>query len=321
MTALSRLVAVLVALAALPPAAAADTSFSAAARHLATDGKLLVWSPWTGRGPLMSGFGTAASPLPIPPARFGSIDLGTDARGRTVLVYSTCGGGPRRCDLHLYDFASSRHHRLSVLSRPGCGESGGRISLGTIVFARTCKGSSGVYVKRPGKPVRRLRGLPPVAAEPLAPRALTSFDLDGDTLAFVERRVRKGPEESTWRVTTEVGAVKLGQRRSRLLARAHELEAPESSGTYLGELSLDSGFAYWEEQVFGTGRQEIVRRPLDRSQPAARLERAGRLYVEPTGDRLGSYAVSGDVLYYSRPAIATGTAALIAQVTGTPVFR
>ena len=311
--------------AAVPSIAAADTSFSAAAGRMTARGDLLVWSPWTGPGRLMSGFGAAASPLPIPRARFASVDLGTDVHGRAVLVYSACQiRRPRRCDLGLYDFAGRRHRRLSGLSRPGCRERGARVSRGAIVFARDCTGSAGrhldgIYLKRPGRPVRRVRGLP---------RTLESFDLAGNTFAFVERRMRDGPEESTFRVTTEVRVLELGQRRSRLLAREHKLEAPVPSGTALQGVHLDSGFAYWERQEYSTGyppvdpfRQEIVRRPVDASAPEAQLERTGRLYVEPTGDRLGSYAVSGDRLYYSRPADGTGSQAVIAQVAGTPVFR
>jgi len=316
----------LAVIAAVPSIAAADTSFPAAAGHMTAGGDLLVWTPWTGPGRLMSGFGAAASPLPIPRARFASVDLGTDARGRAVLVYSACRiRRPRRCDLGLYDFASRRHRRLSGLSLPGCRERGAHVSRGAIVFARDCRGSAGshldgVYLKRPRGSVRRVRGLP---------RAPDSFDLAGDTLAFVERRVSDGPEESTFRVTTEVRVLELGRRRSRLLAREQKIDAPVPSGTYVEDVRLDSGYAYWERQVFSTGnppvdvfRQQIVRRPIDASAPEAQLDRAGRLYVEPTGsDRLGSYAVSGDHLYYSRPAYATGSEAFIAQVAGTPVFR
>jgi len=314
---------VLGVVAAVPSIAAADTSFPAAAGHMTARGDLLVWAPWTGPGRLMSGFG-AASPLTIPRARFASVDLGTDVRGRAVLVYSACQiRRPRHCDLGLYDFAGRRHRRLSGLSRPGCSERGARVSRGAIVFARGCRGSAGrhldgIYLKRPGRPVRRVRGLP---------RTIESFDLAGNTFAFVERRMSDGPEESTFRVTTEVRVLELGQRRSRLLAREHKLEAPVPSGTYLQGVHLDSGFAYWERQEYSTGyppvdpfRQQIVRRPVDASAPEAQLQRTGRLYVESTGDRLGSYAVSGDRLYYSRPAVA-GPQAFIAQVAGTPVFR
>jgi hypothetical protein len=312
--------------AAVPSIAAADTSFRAAAGRMTARGDLLVWSPWTGPGRLMSGFGAAASPLPIPRARFASVDLGTDVHGRAVLVYSACQiRRPRHCDLGLYDFAGRRQRRLSGLSRRGCRERGARISRGAIVFARDCTGSAarhldGIYLHRPGSPARRVRALP---------RTLESFDLAGNTFAFVERRMSDALEESTFRVTTEVRVLELGQRRSRLLARQQKLEAPVPSGTYLHDVHLDSGFAYWERQEYSTGdppvpvfRQEIVRRPIDASAPEAQLERTGRLYVEQTGfDRLGSYAVSGDRLYYSRPAYVTGSQAFIAQVAGTPVFR
>ena len=325
---------VLGVVAAVPSIAAADTSFPAAAGHMTARGDLLVWTPWTGPGRLMSGFGAAASPLPIPRARFASVDLGADVRGRAVLVYSACQiRRPRHCDLGLYDFASRRHRRLSGLSRPECIERGARVSRGAIVFARDCRGSAGghldgIYLKRPGRAVRRVRGLPRTL-QSLLPRTLGSFDLAGNTLAFVERRMSDGPEESTFRVTTEVRVLELGQRRSRLLARERKLEAPAPSGTDVQGVRLDSGFAYWERQEFSTGdppvyvfRQQIVRRPIDASAPEAQLERTGRLDVEPTGDdQLGSYAVSGDRLYYSRPAYMTGSEAFIAKVAGTPVFR
>jgi hypothetical protein len=297
-------------------------------------GNLLVWTPWTGPGRLMSGFGDAAAPLPIPRARFGSADLGADARGRTVLVYRSCQAArPRDCAVYLYDFASERHRRLVALDRSGCRVGDVRISRGTVAFARDCGGRAldGLYLKRPGKPVRRVRGVPPLElVQPLGLPRLGSFDLAGGTLAFTEHRVSRGPEESTWRVTTELRALRLGQRRSRLLAREQKLEAPVPSGNALQGVHLDSGFAYWERQEYSTGyppvdpfRQEVLRRPIDTSAPEAQLERTGRLYVGPTdeGDRLGSYAVTGDRLYYSRPAYVTGSEAFIARVAGTPVFR
>lgn len=261
----------------------------------------------------MSGFGDAAAPLPIPRARFGSVDLGTDARGRTVLVYRSCQAArPRHCAVYLYDFASQRHRRLAALDRSGCRVGDVRISRGTVAFARDCGGRAldGLYLKRPGKPVRRMRGVP----------AVRSFDLDGNTVAFIHSQQRDGPEESTWWLTTEVRVLQLGQRRSRLLARERQLVSPAPSGAYVEDVRLDSRFAYWERQVFTEDfRQEILRRPIDGSAPPTQLERAGRLYVDTYADRLGSYAVSGDRMYYSR--LVTGSEAFIAQVAGTPVFR
>jgi len=308
---------VLGVVATVPSIAAADTSFPAAAGDMTARGNLLVWTPWTGPGRLMSGFGDAAAPLPIPRARFGSVDVGTDARGRTVLVYRSCQAArPRHCAVYLYDFASQRHRRLAALDRSGCRVGDVRISRGTVAFARDCgeRALDGLYLKRPGKPVRRIRGVP----------AVLSFDLDGNTVAFIHSQQRDGPEESTWWLTTEVRVLQLGQRRSRLLARERQLVSPAPSGVYVEDVRLDSRFAYWERQVFTEDyRQEILRRPINGSAPATQLERAGRLYVGPTeeGDRLGSYAVSGDRLYYSRPLYVTGSEAFIAQVAGTPVFR
>ncbi len=318
---------VLGVVAAVPSIAAADTSFPAAAGDMAARGNLLVWTPWTGPGRLMSGFGDAAAPLPIPRARFGSVDLGTDARGRTVLVYRSCQAArPRHCAVYLYDFASQRHRRLAALDRSGCRVGDVRISRGAIVFARYCSGSSGrhldgLYLKRPRKPVRRLRGAPRLEVlQPLGLPRLGSFDLAGGTLAFIEHRVSKGPEESTWRVTTELRVLRLGRRHSRLLARERQLVSPAPSGAYVEDVRLDSRFAYWERQVFTEDfRQEILRRPINGRAPATQLERAGRLYVDTYADRLGSYAVSGDRMYYSRPP--AGSEAVIAQVAGTPVFR
>jgi hypothetical protein len=306
---------VLGVVAAVPSIAAADTSFPAAAGDMTARGNLLVWTPWTGPGRLMSGFGDAAAPLPIPRARFGSVDLGTDARGRTVLVYRSCQAArPRHCAVYLYDFASQRHRRLAALDRSGCRVGDVRISRGTVAFARDCGGRAldGLYLKRPGKPVRRMRGVP----------AVRSFDLDGNTVAFIHSQQRDGPEESTWWLTTEVRVLQLGQRRSRLLARERQLVSPAPSGAYVEDVRLDSRFAYWERQVFTEDyRQEILRRPINGSAPATQLERAGRLYIDTYADRLGSYAVSGGRMYYSRPAYVTGSEAFIAQVAGTPVFR
>ena len=186
--------------AAVPAVAAADTSFPAAARELTAYRELLVWTPSDSPGQLWSGFGAAAAPLPIPRARFASVDVGADTRGRVVLVYSACQiHRPRHCDLHVYDFASRRHRRLSALSRPGCSERDARISRGAIVFLRDCRGSSGrrdgLYLKRPSQAERRVRGLPSGSAAVDAPR-LSSFDLEGNKLAFVETQESDGPEES-----------------------------------------------------------------------------------------------------------------------------
>jgi hypothetical protein len=292
--------------------AAADTSFQAAAGELSARGDMLVWSPGpvAPPGPLMAGFGPAAAPLPGPSAGLGGIDVGTDARGRTVLVYSACRAQGIRCrDLYLHSFASGSTRRLASLSRPDCAEESPEISRGVMVFVRSgCEPRSrpGLYLKRPGRPLRRLTELPSPTRDPLQHRGVTSFDLAGRTLAFSERRVgNELPIGSTWSVVTEVRALRLGQRHSRLLARAHKLESQTSTGTSLGQVSLDGGFVYWTRSVFGScdpdlpDREDILRRQVDGSEPAGVLERAERLYAQRDCDALGAYAVTGGQLYYS----------------------
>jgi hypothetical protein len=334
------LVWVLLCAAALgsPSVAAADTSFQAAAGDLAAHGDVLVWSPGplAPSGPLMAGFGLAARALPVSSARLGGTDVGTDALGRTVLVYSACRTGPVPCqDLYLYSVASRSSRRLSSLSRPDCAEGSPQISRGAIVFARSRCDDSGLYLKRPGKPLRRLTALPHPEHDVLQHRALGSFDLAGRTLAFVERRVSDElPVGSTWRVVTEVRTLRLGQRHSRLVARARKLESQTSSGTSLGQVGLDDGFVYWTRDVFGScdpdlpGRQDILRRPIDGSEPAAVLERAGRLYAQPECDALGTFAVTGGRLYYTfndpqlrPPNTSSWPPNAIARTDGPLVFR
>jgi hypothetical protein len=326
---------------ASPSAAVADTSFPAAVDGLAASGDVLVWSPgpMAPPGPLMTGFGSAATPLPGPTTGLGGIDVGTDASGRTVLVYSACSALAIRCrDLYLYSFASGATQRLASLSRHNCAEDSPEISRGTIVFVRSrCKPRSGarLYIKRPGRPLRRLRQLPSPTEDPLQHRGVTSIDIAGRTLAFVERRVgQELPIGSTWPVVTQVRTLRLGQRHSRLLARAHKLESPGSTGTSLGQVSLDGGFVYWTRDVFGScgtegpDRQDILRRPVDGSEPAGVLERTERLYAQPECDALGTYTVTGGQLYYSfndldlrAPDASTWPPNAIARASAPLVFR
>ena len=306
------LVALCAAALASPSTAAADSSFPAAVGDLAAGGNVLVWSPgpFAAPGPLMTGFGSASAPLPVSSFELGGMDVGTDARGDSVLVYSACRGAHKPCrDLYLYNFASRSNRKLTSLSMPDCAEGSPQISGGVIVFARSRCGRgfrAGLYLKRPGKPVRRLTELPPLTWEPLQHRGVSSFDLAGRTLAFIVRRVGDElPIGSTWRVITQVRTLRLGQRHSRRLASARKLESPGSIGISLGQVRLDGGFVYWTRDVFNScntdtpGRQDILRRPLDGSERRTVLERAGRLYAQPQCDALGTYAVSGGQLYYT----------------------
>ena len=274
---------VLGVVAAVPSIAAADTSFPAAAGDMTARGNLLVWTPWTGPGRLMSGFGDAAAPLPIPRARFGSVDLGTDARGRTVLVYRSCQGRPsaplRRLPLRLREPTPSSPRR--ALDRRGCRVGDVRISRGTVAFARDCGGG-----RRPRRPLPQAPGetRPPHArcARPFCRSTSTATPWRSSTA-----QQRDGPEEATWWLTTEVRVLQLGQRRSRLLARERQLVSPAPSGAYVEDVRLDSRFAYWERQVFTEGGDFPAGDPPapDQRERARDAARAGRPVLRRTDRR------------------------------------
>ena len=287
---------VLGVVAAVPSIAAADTSFPAAAGDMTARGNLLVWTPWTGPGRLMSVFGDAAAPLPIPRARFGSVDLGTDARGRTVLVYRSCQAArPRHCAVYLYDFASQRHRRLAALDRSGCRVGDVRISRGTVAFARDCGGHAldGLYLKRPRKPVRRMRGVP----------AVLSFDLDGEPWRSSTASMRDGPEEATWWLTTELRCSGWGSGAAdSSLASASSCPPPTpepTSRTCASTPGSRTGSGRCSPRT--TGRRSSGARSTEARPRRSSSGPAGSTSAT-YADRLGSYAVSGDRLYYSRPA-------------------
>jgi len=128
--------------------------------------------------------------------------------------------------------------------------------------------------------------------------------------------------------------LRIGQRHSRLLASATGIQSRTSSGPFLQRPRLDGGFVYWMRNVLGSPEagldrpypQDIVRRPVNGSEPARYLQRSGRLYDTPGGPDMLAYAVTGGKIFYSlEPPQATDTnnlgTHLVVQVEGAPVFN
>jgi len=144
-------------------------------------GGLVLWSsavPATGQYVLRSWNGTSVETLPIPArdAPFDA-DLGPDAHGRPVAVYSRCtteellATGPfpdyaagRGCDLFRYRFDARREEHLRSLSSPSQNESRPTIWGTHVAFARDVgnarRRASQLYVGTlsSGQPTRRIRG-------------------------------------------------------------------------------------------------------------------------------------------------------------------
>ena len=81
---------------------------------------------------------------------------GTDAQGRTVLIYSRCPRG--RCtSIHLLDVVTGQERRLKVTLGRLCQIAGTSIERGTLMFVRmgSCP-RRGIWLRRPGAPARRL---------------------------------------------------------------------------------------------------------------------------------------------------------------------
>jgi hypothetical protein len=145
----------LVSLAVFAAAALArDSTISSdhTATNLSAFGQGLVWSHTAqdGRSRLvLRGFGPPAE-LPVPPAS-GQFDpdLGQDASGRAVVVYTRCAGlSGRNCDVYSYDLARGRETTVKGAATSQCSEFAPSIWEGTVAFGRTGgRGCNGLYIK------------------------------------------------------------------------------------------------------------------------------------------------------------------------------
>lgn len=122
--------------------------------------------------------------LPVPPerSRF-DVDLGPgpDGRGPTVLVYSRC-GGPRRCEIYLYDFKLKRERRLRGPST-GADESQPSIWRRRVAFLRDGPGRPRLFVT--GLDGGREREIATGPRPRGASTFVSSLELDWDRLAYV----------------------------------------------------------------------------------------------------------------------------------------
>jgi hypothetical protein len=160
---LSLLVAAAVALALPASAAARDRVITTdrTATNPSAFGQGLLWSQASGgRARLvLRGFG-APTYVPAPP-RMGGLfdpDLGEDAEGSVVAVYTRCAGvSGRNCDVYEWNFAQNRESKVAGASTSRCSEFAPSIWEGSVAFARTGPGACpGLFVKGPRGAALRL---------------------------------------------------------------------------------------------------------------------------------------------------------------------
>lgn len=326
-----------VSLLGLPQAAAAEDKFFNARGdpQITARGSTLVYVTNTPKGErLRKGFGTAARNLPLRHSpRFDGAALGTDSKRRGVLVYARCG---KRCDLFLY--RAGRERRLSSISRRACSEGQPHIVRGAVVFVRRVRRSSrrsrrcagGIFLKRPGKRLRRISRSTP-----------SQLDWDGRRIAYArvvfnsrDPNPEGEPHRSQIRVLRPGGHSRALASAMATVTRGRDntgkfLPDPVFTGTVLADPALSAGRVYWTRSVVnadeGTEVNDVVRRRADGSAPEQVLERFGSLWVEaeepspqlvgvPSDDPLGPIAVTGNRLYYV-------SSITIGRVSGTPVFH
>lgn len=138
-----------------------------------------LWSRRAGRGYrlILRRGSRPARPLAVAPARWPfDADLGTDAAGRTVAVYSRCGAVPvgpgedgfdhrSGCQLYELDPATGRERRLTETHAAGRDEVRPAINRGILAFARLSghggDGRADIVLKRlgAGRPARLVETL------------------------------------------------------------------------------------------------------------------------------------------------------------------
>lgn len=275
--------AAVLGLAVLPAGASAQTGVPLErATPVAALGGVAVYSEFAPIRPgseegeyfLVARRGELAARLPVAP-RPGpfDVDLGADADGEVVAVYSRCRVDPfttsqpnaradilnplpvpgrgRGCDIYRYDFDTARETRVAGASTSAASEFLPSLSGDRIAFARVYERRSGrrgdlpyLYTRRlSGGSSQRERGGSRGTRQSGLPGP-SSLDLSGSRLAFTwsyeNEPVRRG-RALVRRYTSEVRLNSVGGRPDSEVVMSESFEG--SSGSFRG-VSIDSGRVY-----------------------------------------------------------------------------
>lgn len=297
------------------PAAAADKVLTTVAEDtpLSAYGGHVVWS-----APVAGGYGLVhwhngqLEPLPVAPRSVPfDVDVGSDARGRAVAMYSRCREEPRvddldswtiagGCDVYAYTLeGAGRERRVRRVSRRSSSETTPSMWRGAIAFARRGRGErvARLYVRRPGaRSATRLSGGSVPSCEDIMgrcrPRAgAIAIDLGARNAAVLWQLV--GGNVVGTSVGCEVRVASLDGRRSRLAG------AGWVSGTCGLEIPLSPNVSGAAEVTFLNKRGECTldRTPFVVDDPARRTRRR---WSPPEGVFAHHLARDGDVLYWLR---------------------
>jgi hypothetical protein len=181
--------------------------------------------------------------------------VGTDSRGRPVVVFARCSDPLREtgCDVHLYSFADGRERTLSIASRVSLDETAPTVWGGRLAWV-----SRTPAAKRPTVLTRVLASADPPRELPGLPSRRCSRDESGEPRCrtvggSIDELELRGSLLSQSAVTeaflrdTEVRLVDLRRRSSQRLLAAG---IGESGQRFVG-LSLDGPFLHAYKTCFG----------------------------------------------------------------------
>jgi hypothetical protein len=183
--------------------------------------------------------------LPVrPKAGLFDPDLGTNARGHRVIVYTRCAGlSGRNCDVWQYDMADRRESKVAGASTAGCSEFAPSVWIGAVAFGSSGPGRcNGLYIARRKT---RLR---------LDERVPAETDLRAHRVAYLHI-----PPGDTSRTFLRIRGARGGKSRLVVTGFAAEGESYRVSNPV-----LESHNVYWLQQdairnEFFAGRANAIR--------------------------------------------------------------
>ena len=279
-----------VALGGAAPAHAADrliTRDPTAANVTAHGGSSnVVWARVgnDGRSRLVHRIRNRNRDLPVrPKAGLFDPDLGINAQGHRVIVYTRCAGlSGRDCDVWQYDVADRRESKVPGASTAGCSEFAPSVWIGAVAFASSGPGRcNGLFVARRQT---RLR---------LDERVPAETDLRAHRVAYLHI-----PPNDTTRTFLRVRGARGGKSRVVVTGFSAEGEAYRVSNPI-----LDARHVYWLQQdairnEFFAGRANAIRSSV--------LEFTTRLFPGAVDSiavaRAGVFYTNGQGLYLATDA-------------------
>jgi len=270
----------------------------------------VVWSAYDaaagGFRLILAGVGKPARVLParVSPDPFDA-DVGDDAQGRRVVVYTACPSGPASCNVRMIRVAEGTDESVPVAARSGVTESSPTISRGRLAWV------TGGTVSTAGKRTRPHAWLSELGSDaapielPALPRRRCDVQFDdgpkceavAGTITDLELRGRTlAQAASTLHLDSRGGELRMVDLERRDSKQVLAFGAGEAGQALIG-LSIDGRFVYTYKTCFGDPsgcfkRAGTIRYDLDRHRAELAADRS----------QLSGFSVADGILFRSEGA-------------------